>query len=55
MAKVFVTRRIPEAALKLLRDAPEVAEVRVNPDNRVLSRDGSLLLSCEERQALICL
>lgn len=41
MAKVFVTRRIPEAALQMLRDAPEVAEVRVNPDNRVLSREGS--------------
>lgn len=39
MAKVFVTRRIPEAALQMLRDAPEVAEVRVNPENRVLTRE----------------
>lgn len=38
MAKVFVTRRIPEEALKVLREAPEVAEVRVNPENRVLTR-----------------
>jgi lactate dehydrogenase-like 2-hydroxyacid dehydrogenase len=38
MAKVFVTRRIPEDALKVLREAPEVAEVRVNPENRVLTR-----------------
>lgn len=39
MAKVFVTRRIPEAALDMLRNAPEVAEVRVNPDARVLTRE----------------
>lgn len=44
MAKVFVTRRIPEDALKVLREAPEVAEVRVNPENRVLTRQGSCLL-----------
>jgi len=38
MAKVFITRRIPEEAIELLKNAPEVAEVKVNPDNRVLSR-----------------
>eukprot|EP01114_Cavostelium_apophysatum_P006929 TRINITY_DN1852_c0_g1_i1.p1 TRINITY_DN1852_c0_g1~~TRINITY_DN1852_c0_g1_i1.p1 ORF type:complete len:325 (+),score=90.98 TRINITY_DN1852_c0_g1_i1:90-1064(+) len=38
MAKVFVTRRIPEEALNFLRSCPEIKEVRVNPDNRVLSR-----------------
>jgi hypothetical protein len=43
MAKVFVTRQIPEAALNMLREAPEVAEVRVNPENRVLSRDGTFV------------
>jgi hypothetical protein len=43
MAKVFVTRKIPEDALKALREAPEVAEVRVNPDNRVLTRQGAYL------------
>ena len=41
MSKVFVTRRIPEEALQVLRDAPEVAEVRVNPENRVLTRQGA--------------
>lgn len=41
MAKVFVTRRIPDAALDMLRNAPEVAEVRVNPENRVLTRQGT--------------
>lgn len=40
MSKVFITRRIPEAAIQMLRDAPEVAEVRVNPENRVLTREG---------------
>lgn len=42
MAKVFITRRIPEEAIELLKNAPEVAEVKVNPDNRVLSRQGTL-------------
>lgn len=42
MAKVFVSRRIPEEALKVLREAPEVAEVRVNPENRVLTREGKI-------------
>jgi hypothetical protein len=41
MAKVFITRRIPEEAIELLKNAPEVAEVKVNPDNRVLSRSGT--------------
>lgn len=44
MSKVFVTRRIPEDALEALRKAPEVAEVRVNPENRVLTRQG---MSCQ--------
>jgi hypothetical protein len=46
MAKVFVTRKIPDDALKVLREAPEVAEVRVNPDNRVLTRQGAFSPIC---------
>jgi len=38
MAKVFVTRKIPQEALDYLKNAPEVKELRINPDNRVLSR-----------------
>jgi len=38
MAKVFITRKIPQEAIDYLKNAPEVKEVRVNPDNRVLSR-----------------
>jgi len=38
MANVFVTRKIPQEALDHLKNAPEVKELRVNPDNRVLSR-----------------
>lgn len=40
MSKVFVTRAIPETCLKALREAKGVAEVRVNPENRVLTRQG---------------
>lgn len=38
MSKVFVTRAIPETCLKALREAKGIAEVRVNPENRVLTR-----------------
>jgi glyoxylate reductase len=38
MAKVYVTRRIPEEVLSFLRSVPEIKEVRVNPENRVLTR-----------------
>jgi hypothetical protein len=40
MAKVYITRRIPQEVLDFLRSAPEVKEVRVNPENRVLTREG---------------
>jgi len=36
--KVFVTRALPEAALEMLRRAPEVSELRVSPHDRVLTR-----------------
>jgi len=39
MSKVFVTRKIPEKAIEFLRNTPEIKEVRVNQDNRVLSRE----------------
>lgn len=39
--KVFVTRRIPEAGLEMLKDK---VELTINPHNRVLSREE--LLSC---------
>jgi len=39
MAKVFVTRQIPQAVLDFLQSAPEIKEVRVNKENRVLTRE----------------
>jgi len=38
MAKVFVSRRIPQEAIDFLQKAPEVKEVRINSENRILSR-----------------
>lgn len=36
---VFVTRRLPEEDLELLRAAPEVTELRLNPHDRPVTRD----------------
>jgi hypothetical protein len=41
MAKVYVTRRIPSEVLDYLKSIPEIKEVRVNPENRVLTREGN--------------
>ncbi len=53
MAKVFITRRIPEEAIELLKNAPEVAEVKVNPDNRVLTRQGRQARSSENGSLIV--
>ena len=37
--KVFVTRLLPDRGMKMLREAPEISEVRVNPHDRVIARD----------------
>jgi len=39
MAKVFVTRQIPHSVLEFLKKCPEIGEVRVNKENRVLTRE----------------
>ncbi len=39
MGRVFVTRALPEEAMTLLREAPEVSDLRVNPFDRPVSRD----------------
>lgn len=53
-AKVYVTRRLPEGAMALLEKAKEVAELRVNPYDRVATRrelkDGVQWCDC-----LLCL
>jgi len=38
MAKVFVTRQIPDVAIDYLKKCPEISEVKVNTENRVLSK-----------------
>jgi glyoxylate reductase len=36
---VFVTRELPEKAMDVLRSAPEIGELRVNPHDRVVTRE----------------
>lgn len=48
---VYVTRRIPEAALDLLR---EHCRVELNPDDRALSKE-ELLVKVQGRDAVLCL
>ena len=36
---VFVTRELPEKAMEVLRSAPEIGELRVNPHDRVVTRE----------------
>jgi len=38
MANVYVTRKIPQPAIDMLKNCSLIKEVRVNPDNRVLTR-----------------
>jgi hypothetical protein len=42
MAKVFVTRELTPRVMERLRAAPEIKELRVNPDDRVLTRAGTV-------------
>jgi len=49
---VYVTRRIPEPGLDVLREACETVEV--NPDDRVLSRE-ELLAAVAGRDGVLCL
>jgi lactate dehydrogenase-like 2-hydroxyacid dehydrogenase len=51
-ADVYVTRRLPEAALEMLRSFAE--SVEVNPDDRVLERR-ELLRAVEGRDGVLCL
>jgi len=37
--KLFVTRRLPARAMDKLEQAPEISELRVNPHDRLLTRD----------------
>ena len=37
--KVFVTRRLPKTVMGRLEKANEISELRVNPLDRVLTRD----------------
>lgn len=48
---VYVTRRIPEPAIELLR---QQFDVEVNPDDRVLTRE-ELLEKVKDRDAVLCL
>ncbi|MCS7254252.1 MAG: D-glycerate dehydrogenase [Armatimonadota bacterium] len=52
--KVFVTRMLPEPAIEKLRNAPEVAEVRINPHDRVITRE-ELIEGVRWCDALLCL
>eukprot|EP01121_Diplochlamys_sp_Union-15-3_P022216 TRINITY_DN9388_c0_g1_i2.p1 TRINITY_DN9388_c0_g1~~TRINITY_DN9388_c0_g1_i2.p1 ORF type:complete len:328 (-),score=73.48 TRINITY_DN9388_c0_g1_i2:9-992(-) len=53
MSKVFVTRRIPQKALDLLKTGHGVGEVKVNPENRVLTRE-ELLAGVKWCDYLLC-
>lgn len=52
--KVFVTRMLPEPAMEKLRSAPEVAEVRINPHDCVITRE-ELIEGVRWCDALLCL
>ena len=49
--KIFVTRKIPEPGLKLLR---KEFEIEVNPENRALSKQEIINGLCE-KDGLLCL
>ena len=49
--KIFVTRKIPEPGLKLLKDKHEVD---INPYNRVLSKK-EIIKNLEDKDGLLCL
>ena len=49
--KVFVTRKVPEAGLKLLRTR---FDVEINPDDRVLTK-AELIEGVRGKDALLCL
>ena len=51
MWKVFVTRRIPEPGLEMLR---EKCEVEVNPEDRVLTKE-EIIEGVKGKDALLCL
>jgi hypothetical protein len=36
--KVFVTREIPPASMDILKKCPLISEIKVNPHDRVLTR-----------------
>lgn len=54
MAKIYVTRRIPEAGLEMLKEKFGENEVEINPHNRVLERN-ELLEKVKGREAVLCL
>jgi glyoxylate reductase len=54
MAKIYVTRRIPEAGLEMLKEKFGENEVEINPHDRVLERN-ELLEKVKGREAVLCL
>lgn len=52
MVKIYVTRRIPEAGLKMLKEKFE--DIEVNPEDRVLEKS-ELLEKVKGRDAVLCL
>lgn len=52
MAKIFVTRTIPEPALKLLTDAVGVDSVEVYPEDQIIPRE-DLLKAVQGREAVL--
>ncbi|MEC7984263.1 MAG: D-glycerate dehydrogenase [Myxococcota bacterium] len=51
---VYVTRRIPDAGLQVLRSAPEIGTLDVNPHDRVLERH-ELYAGVKRADAVLCL
>lgn len=49
--KIFITRRIPESGIKILK---EHFEIEINPDNRVLSKN-EIIEGLKEKDGLLCL
>lgn len=52
--KVYVTRLLPEGAMERLQTAPEIGELRVNTEDRVLTRQ-ELIEAVRWCDALLCL
>lgn len=51
---VYVTREIPEGGLRILREAPDVEALDVNPEDRVLTHQ-ELLDAVKGRDGVLCL